>query len=291
MYPKGSKQPRQVWAAVMNVYKAPETTPPVTPSPTPSITPTQTITPSVTPTLTNTPTTSVTPTNTETPTNTPTPSPSPIISSVTYMGAQAVGVNQSSYTYSSVDIGGPGLIVVGISSERRNTTGDNSITGVTINGENATIALQVQEGAGALSLDKPVTALAYLRITGGTTANITIGYQHVQNGNVISVWRIQNNISDTPIQTGGAAGVNTPISNTLTGLTTGDIVCDQGCGTPAYTYSLSGVTQDNQGAVGSSGIGYVGGSIRITSSGDLTITQSSSGTSTLRQFNANAVWR
>jgi hypothetical protein len=50
MYPKGSKQPRQVWAAVMNVYKAPETTPPVTPSPTP----TQTGTPAVTPTPTQT---------------------------------------------------------------------------------------------------------------------------------------------------------------------------------------------------------------------------------------------
>jgi hypothetical protein len=78
MYPKGSKQPRQVWAAVMNVYKAPETSPvPTTPTPTPSITPTSTLTPtpSITPTQTLTPTNTVTPTNTGSPTPTPTPSP------------------------------------------------------------------------------------------------------------------------------------------------------------------------------------------------------------------------
>jgi len=85
MYPKGSKQPRQVWGAVMNVYKAPDTSP----SPTPSITPTITVTPTVTTTPTNTPTTSVTPsitptttvtpTLTSTPTNTPTTSVTPSI--------------------------------------------------------------------------------------------------------------------------------------------------------------------------------------------------------------------
>ena len=71
MYPKGSKQPRQVWAAVMNVYKAPPSTTPTTPTPTPSITPTSTLTP--TPSIT--PTQTITPTNTATNTATPTPTP------------------------------------------------------------------------------------------------------------------------------------------------------------------------------------------------------------------------
>lgn len=309
MYPPGSKQPGNVWVGgfIMNVPETsssvpvtPTPTPSITPTssltPTPSITPTQTITPSITPTNTSSPTPSITPTQTITPTNTgtptPTPTSSPLPSSVTYMGAQATTANQSSFTYSSVNIGGPGLIVIGISGERGTTQGNNLISGVTINGVNATIAIQVQEGATpGVTLDKPVTALAYLRITSGTTANITIVYQNGQNGNAINVWRIQNNISDTPIQTGSAGGVSTPISNTLTGLTTGDIVCDNGCGTPAYTYSLSGVTQDFQGSVGIAGIGYVAGSIRITTPGSLTITQSSSGVPSLRQFNANAVWR
>ncbi len=69
MYPKGSKQPRQVWGAVMNVYKEPVSN--VTPTPTPSITPTNT----VTPTVTTTPNLSPSPTPTETPTNTPTTTP------------------------------------------------------------------------------------------------------------------------------------------------------------------------------------------------------------------------
>jgi hypothetical protein len=73
LYPKGSKQPVQVWGSVMNVYKAPETTPAVTPSPTP--TSTQTPTPSITPTQTITPTNTGTPTQTPTNTGTPTQTP------------------------------------------------------------------------------------------------------------------------------------------------------------------------------------------------------------------------
>lgn len=106
MYPKGSKQPRQVWAAVMNVYKAPETTPQPTPSPTgtanptptPTITPTGTAaitpTPSVTQTQTNTPTPSGTPSATTTPTGTPSITPTPTATQPafilnTYSGATA----------------------------------------------------------------------------------------------------------------------------------------------------------------------------------------------------------
>ena len=82
MYPKGSKQPRQVWAAVMNVPQ-PSSGAAVTPTPTatlpPTPTPTTTLTPSPTTTLTATPTHTPTPTNTltATPTGTGTPTPTP----------------------------------------------------------------------------------------------------------------------------------------------------------------------------------------------------------------------
>lgn len=76
IYPKGSRQPGNVWvgAVVMNVQK--DATP-VTPTPTPSITPTSTVTPtpSITPTQTITPTNTVTPTQTVTPTSSLTPTP------------------------------------------------------------------------------------------------------------------------------------------------------------------------------------------------------------------------
>ncbi len=73
LYPKGSKQPVQVWASVMNVPQ-PSTGVPTTPTPTPSITPTPTVTIGLTPTATETrtPTPTVTPTNTTTPSVTPT---------------------------------------------------------------------------------------------------------------------------------------------------------------------------------------------------------------------------
>jgi hypothetical protein len=211
--------------------------------------------------------------------------------SITYIGTQETTATQSSYTYSSVDIGGPGLIVIGFSGQRSTTTGSNLLSGITINGINATIVGQVQEGVTTFAEIKPVTGLVYLRVTSGTTANITVVYQNNQNGNAISIWRIQNNKSDTPIQVGSAANVVTPISNTLTGLTIGDLVCDQGCGTdsPLGTYSLTGVNQNVQDSFGS--LGYVSGSIRITSPGSLTITQSSSSGFGIRQFNINAVWR
>jgi hypothetical protein len=77
MYPKGSKQPRQVWAAVMNVYKAPETSPvPTTPTPTPSIT----ASPTVTPTQTQTGTPNITSSPTQTPSGTPQITPTPSVS-------------------------------------------------------------------------------------------------------------------------------------------------------------------------------------------------------------------
>jgi len=104
MYPKGSKQPRQVWAAVMNVYKAPETSPQPTPTNTPtiSLTPTNTPTTTTTPTPTNTPTISVTPsitpTITSTPTNTPTPSSTPIPSGTTQANTYLTAVTNNGGT-------------------------------------------------------------------------------------------------------------------------------------------------------------------------------------------------
>jgi hypothetical protein len=102
MYPKGSRQPRQVWAAVMNVPQPSSGVPDTTPTPTPSNTPTGTPastttptptntntptpsntptgTPASTPTMTPTTTTTLTPSPTTTLTSTPTPSPTPPIS-------------------------------------------------------------------------------------------------------------------------------------------------------------------------------------------------------------------
>jgi hypothetical protein len=72
LYPKGSKQPKQVWASVMNVPQA-SSGPVVSPSSTPQVTSTPTLTPTPTASLGQTPT--PTPNVTSTPTNTQTGTP------------------------------------------------------------------------------------------------------------------------------------------------------------------------------------------------------------------------
>ena len=84
--------------------------------------------------------------------------------SVTFIGTQETTATQSSYTYSSVNIGGPGLIVIGFSGQRTSTTGSNLLSGITINGVSATIVGQVQEGVTPVPEIKPVTGLVYLRL-------------------------------------------------------------------------------------------------------------------------------
>ena len=74
LYPKGSKQPVQVWASVMNVPQ-PSSGPVVSPTPTPTIS----LTPSITPTITLSPTSTPTPTISLTPSITPTLTPTPSI--------------------------------------------------------------------------------------------------------------------------------------------------------------------------------------------------------------------
>ena len=121
MYPKGHNQPRQVWGAVMNVYKAPVTTPPVTPSPTPtqtqSGTPNPTVTPTNTPTQTQTGTPQVTPspTPTQTQSGTPNITPSPtqtqsgtpqVTSTPTPTPTQAAGTTEARTYLSAVTTAG-----------------------------------------------------------------------------------------------------------------------------------------------------------------------------------------
>ena len=80
LYPKGSKQPSNVWMGTI-VMNVPQTSsgPAVSPTPTPSVTPTMTVTPtiSLTPTITPSPTISLTPTQTPTPTISVTPTITP----------------------------------------------------------------------------------------------------------------------------------------------------------------------------------------------------------------------
>ena len=225
LYPPGSKQPGNVWVGgfIMNV---PETSSsvPTTPTPTPSVTPTNTVTPTPTNTPTQSVTPTLTPTNTTTPTNTPTntvtpsitptttPTPSTIQSSITYITSTSSTGDQSSYTFSGVDIGGPGLIVVTFSSRC------DAFSSASIGGVSSSLVAGTNLG------DRTVTGVIAARITGGTTANIVLTFGGQMINCVIGVYRIQNNISDTvsrtkttSVSSGSNIGVNldSALANTL----------------------------------------------------------------------------
>ena len=189
------------------------TTPTITPSITPTNTPTNTTTPTNTPTTsvtptetptntptetpTNTPTTSVTPTSTPvtptpTTTPTPTPTPSPLVSSITYVTNSFDAVNRTSYTFSDISYGGAGLIVISVDVI------EATISSVTVGGVSATLAVSRVEPT------KTASSIYYIRMTGGTSANIVVNISGTATACSIGINRIQNNNSDTPVYTSGS---------------------------------------------------------------------------------------
>lgn len=115
------------------------------PSPTPTPTPTQTPTPSPTntPTPTPTPSISASPTPTPTPTSTPTPSPSakarPVVSGIgTPLHYEPTPATASTITRTAT-FNATGIALVAVSSSQQ-------LTGVTINGVNATLAVESPGG-------------------------------------------------------------------------------------------------------------------------------------------------
>jgi hypothetical protein len=178
-----------VWGSI--IMNVPEETSvgPVSPTPTPSVTPTMTVTP--------------------TPTLTPTPTPSAAaVASIDYITTSANTTDASTYTFSNISIGGAGLIVISLAGDHSQVS--NYLQSLTVNGVSATY--QEQSNTGVLS------ALAYIRITGGTTATIVAGYNLSMNNCSIGIWRIQNNISDTPYQTKTINQTSTPQTWAFTSL-------------------------------------------------------------------------
>ena len=267
---------------------------------TPSNTPTSTQTPTNTPTNTNTssitPTPSITPgvdeciwnqnninwdiedllwdvcprptpTPTTTSTNTPTPS-KPAITN-TYITFTSDTASQTTYTFNNVPIGGDGLIAIVVHNE---SGASRPISSATINGTAATIASQVSQGPGALQFTN--TGIIYSRVSSGTTANVSITFTGAVTRCGIGVYRIQNNISDTPIQTQTSSLTSgTGLTITFTGLTISNVgVCGTTLGI-ANPVVWSGATENYDVQLVSltemSGANFI-----TTSSGNRTITTS-----------------
>ena len=146
------------------------------------------------------------------------------------------------------------------------------ISSATINGTAATIASQVSQGPGALQFTN--TGIIYSRVLSGTTANISITFTGAVTRCGIGVYRIQNNISDTPIQTQTSSLTSgTGLTITFTGLTISNVgVCGTTLGI-ANPVVWSGATENYDVQLVSltemSGANFI-----TTSSGNRTITTS-----------------
>jgi hypothetical protein len=191
---------------------------------------------------------------------------------LTYITSSSNNSSLATYSFTGTSIGGPGLIVVAFHSER--TSALIQVPTITIGGVSATIAGDSYSGNNNPNIS---TIIAYARITSGTTANISITYPSNQTRLGIGVWRIQNNISDTPIQVKtSAANSGTGLSITLTGLTSNNLgVCAQTNGTQGTSFTWTNATENYDTDIGSpAGTRISGASFITSSSGNRTITTS-----------------
>jgi hypothetical protein len=113
-----------------------------------------------------------------------------------------------------------------VSVHNESVTAFRSITSATINGNSVSIQ-QVGQGPGGVAYTN--TGIIYGRVTSGTTANISVTLSGAAVRCGIGVWRIQNNNSDTPVQTQTASLTSgTGLTITFTGLTTYSLgICAQ----------------------------------------------------------------
>ena len=266
--PLGEKERKgNVWIPVLNqpINVLKQTQAPVI---TPSVTPTQTGTPTGTPTQTPTQTGSGTPTPTPTGTSTPTPSPSTIPSpTITYLTTNGSSSNLSTYTYSSVSFGSPGLIVVSVGA-----FGNYTLTSLTIGGVSAVKAISLTSG-GSVKSD-----IWYAEVT-GTTGNIVVNYGSQMSNNLIGVWRINNYSSTTPVFSGSTQGTSGSISITTSSLDSGDVgIGSMNCTYPSTpgSQSWTNATENFNNFISEFGIGNQlrGAEFTTTTSGTRTITVS-----------------
>jgi hypothetical protein len=255
--------------------QTPTNTSSVTPTETPTNTPTQTLTPTETPTNTPTETPTSTPTNTPsvTPTETltPTPTSSPLPpSSITYVTSVADGTDSTTYTFNSINLGGPGLVVLSVNSQ--SNYANAIITGATINGNPADIQIQDIDSEG-----RKVSAFITTRIYDPLPSiNITLNFSALSQRCGIGIYRIQNNLSDI-IDVYNFVDVvvppySTELTTTLSGVQENTLVIANSIFDAAQvaTAIWTNVTENYDFRFDTNGL-LTGANTKILSSGDYTV--------------------
>lgn len=217
--PLSEKQRKgNVWIPVLNqpinVLKEDGTpTPPVSPSPTP----TKTSTPTPTPSSSSIP---VSPSPTPTQTGTPTPTPSSSVPAldavVTYRTNLYSSSNSTTYTFTGVDFGTTGLVVIAVGGNAPSNQGN--ITSVTIDGNTANTAL-----TGSFTSAIWKQGIFYAEVT-NTTGTIVINAPGTGLRNCsVGVWIVTNYQSTTPTFTDARSSLNVSESITTSSLSAGSV--------------------------------------------------------------------
>lgn len=117
--------------------------------------------------------------------------------SVSFIGTTYSAAASVTYTFTNVNLGGSGLCVVCVHGEISGLSG-RSVNSVSVGGVAATLATQVSSGLNATGTN---AAIFYIRQT-STTGNVVIVFNSPGVSRcLISVYRIQDNNSDTPYLT------------------------------------------------------------------------------------------
>jgi hypothetical protein len=140
--------------------------------------------------------------------------PTPLLQ---YITTSTILSGLTTYTFSDVNIDGPGLIIVGYHTERSGTT-PNLYSSSTIGGSSATSVVTLAQ-SGSSGSTSVTTGLISRRITSGTTATIEITFDAAPLRCLIGIWRLQFNNSDTAFTTSSAGSASgTSLSTTLNSL-------------------------------------------------------------------------
>lgn len=191
--------------------------------------------------------------------------------------------NLSTYTFTAVDIGGPGLIVVNLHGGQGTSTAW-TVSSCTIGGVSATIHVNPS--------DPDSCAIASAVITSGTTADISFTATTTLQRAVVGVYRITGYQSATPVATASQTTNASTDTRTVT-LNTGNngVVVAGTSHSDARTFTWTNATENYDVTLSETSNSFSGAS-NNTTGGNLTITVVSAGGGVNDGYTLSAVsWR
>lgn len=151
---------------------------------------------------------------------------------VTFIGTTSSTTNATTYTFNTVNIGGPGLIVV-VAQASADTGINRTLSSLTVNGTAASIHSNTSS--------QDFAFITSSRVSSGSTANIVVTFSGSVLRCLIAVYRIQNNDNDTPVQAltnySSSDVTSRSLNFTASGTAVGVFGATSGSGSGTFTWS------------------------------------------------------